>query len=382
MDRNFQPNEWRTVMPAELSISTSQAPAADQFVDYPACWYLFGASADVRKRPVSKKILGRQLVAFRTASGKLTVMDANCAHMGADLGCGHIVGETIQCPFHSWRYGADGVCKHVPGAGGNGIPSFARLRTYPVAERHGYVFFFNGTQPLFPLPFFFGEYPTDYVGGGFFRYVADCSWYMNAAHAFDMQHFASVHERELIGPPEVDYPAPFSRRNRYLAKVVGRSVFDRLLRRFVGKTVEITISVSGGAFLMVTGNFGRAHSRFIIAAQPLEDGQTLCEGIVFARSTGVPLLDKLNLAARKMFTHGYLAAEARQLRGTRYNPRSLGPTDLDMIEFFQWVASLPQTTPTSTPFSTSEGRYEDNDRSLVVPMDRRSASTTARAAAE
>src|SRR5260370_17727020 len=120
---------------------------------------------------------------------------------------------------------------------------------------------------------------------------------------------------------------------------------------------------------MVTGNFGRAHSPFMIAAQPLEDGQTLCEGIVFARPTGVPLLDKLNLAARKMFTHGYLAAESRQLRGTRYNPRSLGPTDLDMIEFFQWVASLPQPAPSSTPFSTIQGRHEDHNHRLVFPID-------------
>jgi hypothetical protein len=43
---------------------------------------------------------------------------------------------------------------------------------------------------------------------------------------------------------------------------------------------------------MVTGNFGGTHSRFIIAAQPLEDEQTLCEGIVFARSIHVPLLDR------------------------------------------------------------------------------------------
>ena len=367
-------------MPGELSISTSQAPAADQFPDYPASWYLFGPSSDLKEHPVSKRMLGRLVVAFRTSSGKVAVMDGHCAHLGADLGCGKVIGETIQCPFHSWRYGADGVCKHIPGA--RNIPSFARLRTYPVTERHGYVFFFNGTQPLFPLPFFFGEDPRDYAAGGFFRYVANCNWYMNAAHAFDMQHFASVHERELIGPPEVDYPAPFARRNRYFAKVVGRSVLDRLLRRFVGKTVEITISVCGGMFVMVTANFGRAHSRFIIAAQPLEDGQTLCEGLVFARSTHVALLDKLNLTVRRVFTHGYLAAEARQLRGTRYDPRSLGPTDQDMIEFFQWVASLPQPATTPTPFSTSEGRYEDIDRSLVVPMDRGPASTTASAAAE
>jgi len=65
-------------------------------------------------------------------------MDANCAHLGADLGCGTVVGDTLQCPFHNWRYGADGVCTSVPHAAQ--IPAFARLRTYPVVEQHGSVF--------------------------------------------------------------------------------------------------------------------------------------------------------------------------------------------------------------------------------------------------
>jgi 3-ketosteroid 9alpha-monooxygenase subunit A len=36
-------------------------------------------------------------------------MDARCAHMGADLGCGRIAGDEIVCPYHNWRYGPDGV---------------------------------------------------------------------------------------------------------------------------------------------------------------------------------------------------------------------------------------------------------------------------------
>jgi phenylpropionate dioxygenase-like ring-hydroxylating dioxygenase large terminal subunit len=134
------------------------APPAEAFPAWPASWYLFGESRELRQRPVSRRILGRRLVAFRTAGGRLAVMDAQCAHLGADLGCGDVVGETIRCPFHHWRYGTDGVCESVPGHGQ--APSFARLRTYPAAERHGYVFFFNGREPLFPLPFFLGEDPA------------------------------------------------------------------------------------------------------------------------------------------------------------------------------------------------------------------------------
>jgi len=139
----------------------SRAPSVDRFPAVPASWYLFGPSADVVERPVSKRLIGRQLVAFRTAAGEIAVMDANCAHLGADLGHGSVVGETIQCPFHNWRYGVDGMCKRIPGM--SGIPPFARVTAYPVTERHGSIFFFSEPRPLFPLPFFFGQEPADFV---------------------------------------------------------------------------------------------------------------------------------------------------------------------------------------------------------------------------
>jgi hypothetical protein len=95
----------------------------------------------------------------------------------------------------------------------------------------------------------------------------------------------------------------------------------------------------------VTGAFDRVHSRFIIATRPLEDGTTLCEGIVFAPK-GSRLLARMfepaGLRVRRLFTHGYLADETRRLRGTQYRPSSLGANDRDMIEFFRWVVSLPQ----------------------------------------
>jgi len=361
-------------MPARSPTNLASAPAAEAFVRYPASWYLFGASADLATRPVSKRLLGRNLVAFRTESGRATVMDGNCAHMGADLGCGRVVEETIQCPFHGWRYAIDGSCTHVPCAKvlapertTRSAPA-ARLRTYPVIERHGYLFFFNGREPLFPLPFFWGEDPGKFVAGKIFRYVADCTWYMNASHAFDVQHFASVHDRELLAVPVVDCPAPFARRNSYHAKVVGGHLMDRLLRGFAGRKVNITISVCGGTIVLVTANFGGAHSRFIVSAQPLENGQTLCEGICFAQPSGIPLLDHINLAVRRVFTHGYLEAEAREIRGTQYRPESLGPNDREMIDYFQWVATLPQTIQPTTATLKSDNNHETLDDTPAAPM--------------
>jgi phenylpropionate dioxygenase-like ring-hydroxylating dioxygenase large terminal subunit len=320
----------------------TELPAADAFPAAPASWYLFGATEMLRRGPVSKRMLGRQLVAFRTASGMVAVMDAHCAHLGADLGHGTVQGETIQCPFHHWCFGADGRCV----AGPDPADPSPRLRTYPAVERHGYLFFFNGREPLFPLPFFAGETPEDFIAGKPFRYVSDCAWYMNAANGFDMQHFLCVHGRRLAAPCEVDCPHRFARRNRYQADIVGDSTADRFLRRWAGPNVAVSITSWGGPHMLMTADFPRAHSHFLIAMQPLDDGRTLCEGIVFVRRSRSALLRRLwqplSLGVRRRLTYGFVADEARTLLSVRYNPVGLGRKDREMIEFFQWVAALPQ----------------------------------------
>lgn len=331
-------------MLAESFRNPDRPPAAECFPAYPASWYLFCPSKQLRRGPVSKRILGRQLVAFRTERGNVAVMDAHCAHLGADLGHGTVEGETIQCPFHHWRYGCDGVCVA-------GSDSY-RLQTYPVEERHGYLFFFNGPEPLFPLPFFFGEAPEEFVAGSPFRYVSDCTWYMNAANGFDMQHFFCVHGRKLMAPCEVDCPDLFARRNRYRASIVGNARSDRFLRRCAGSTVDVSITSWGGPYMLMTADFPRAHSHFLIATQPLDDGRTLCEGIVFMRRSRSGLVrglwQPLSLMVRRWLTRGFVADEARTIRSIRYNPAGLGSKDQEMIEFFQWVASLPQSASAAT----------------------------------
>jgi nitrite reductase/ring-hydroxylating ferredoxin subunit len=323
-----------------------RAPSIDLFPAWPASWYLFGASHEVARGPLSRTMLGRRLVAFRGERGAVAVMDAHCSHMGADLGCGHVEGGALVCPYHNWRYDFHGVCTHAPGVGQP--PRFARQRTFPAVERHGYIFFFNGAAPLFPLPFFLDERAEDYVAGRVFRYEADCAWFVNSAHAFDRQHFDAVHDRRLLAPPVIDCPAPFARRNRYRAEVLGRTRLDRVLRLGAGRVVDISLTVWGGTFVCITGDFGRARSRFLMVTRPLENGHTLCEGIVLARRPA----NAVSLWIRRFFTYGYLADEARRIHGTRYDASRFVEADADMVDFFHWLVSLPQETASAPQLET------------------------------
>jgi nitrite reductase/ring-hydroxylating ferredoxin subunit len=288
-------------------------------------------------------MLGRRLVAYRTASGRLAMLNGDCSHFGADLGKGRVVGEALQCPFHHWEYGSDGRCVRIPVQ--EKLPSFARQATYPVEERHGFIFVFNAPEPLFPLPFFFDARPEDFVAGSPFRFVADCRWYMIAANAFDVQHFEAVHDRQLIGPPTVDCPGPYARRMRFQAIVSGRSIFDRFLRPLAGRHVDVAITCWGGPLFLVTGFFRRVRSYILIATQPLEGGNTLTEVIVFAprsRFAVARLLQPLSLWVRRWFTRGFMADDISRLGGIRYNPHSLIASDQLLLEFFHWAAELPQ----------------------------------------
>jgi nitrite reductase/ring-hydroxylating ferredoxin subunit len=321
-----------------------QAPAGDRFPPCPATWYLFGAARELRRGPVSKAMLGRRLVAFRTAAGRYAVLDARCAHLGADLGRGCVVAEALRCPFHHWEYDANGRCRHIPGAAD--VPAFARQTSYPVEERHGFLFFFNGPQPLFPLPFFADCRPEDFVAGRPFRFIADCAWYLLAANGFDAAHFQAVHDRTLTGPATVDCPHPLARRVRYHARVTGHSVYDRLLRRFAGGLVEVSITTWAGPFILVTGFFRRACSYLLIAGQPLGPRQSLVEVLVYApRCRGrlaQALLAPLGLEVRRAFTRGFLRDDLDRLAGICYNPHTLIEADRLLIEYFAWVADLPQ----------------------------------------
>ncbi len=223
-------------------------------------------------------------------------------------------------------------------------PAFARLRSYPTVERHGHVFFFNGSRPLFPLPFFGGADPGAYAAGRVLSFHADCPWYLVNANSFDIQHFRAGHDRALLGEPTVDCPHPFARRICVTFQVAGTSIFDRLLRPFAGERVQVSMTNWGGTIVVVTGDFGRARSTFITYIEPDDEQSCVQNVLVYARRSRLgPMAEGATLFLRRVFTRGFMAGEFETLAGIRYRPERLLECDVLMVEFFEWVAGLPQT---------------------------------------
>ena len=332
-----------SVIRSESHVSEElRAPEISDFSPFPKSWYRLCASRDIDRTPFARTVFNRRFVGYRNSNREAVVMDATCRHLGADLGLGKVVGSCIECPFHGWKYGSDGRCREVPGA--TSAPDFAVQQVFPCQERHGSVYFFNGLEPTFPLPFFIDEVPQNYRSIDPRGFTASCSWYMVNAHAFDVQHFLSVHGRRLLEPLQVDTPSPFARRSSYLAEVLGEKYSDRFLRWVINDRVRITLTIWGGTFAVVTGDFGQRKSRFFVISEPLSNGHTRCEVIVFtprisSRIVG-PVAERLMLHIRRWLTTVYLRDEHSGLGSPRYNPLSLTETDHEMVKYFQWAAEL------------------------------------------
>jgi 3-ketosteroid 9alpha-monooxygenase subunit A len=122
---------------------------------YPRGWFVVAFAAELAPGTVlPMTYFGQRLVAYRTEAGRPVVLSAYCPHLGADLGVGgKVVGDTLQCPFHAWRFGPTGRCVDIPYA--TKIPAKACVTPWRVDERNGLVFVWHdpsGGEPDWRIP--------------------------------------------------------------------------------------------------------------------------------------------------------------------------------------------------------------------------------------
>jgi 5,5'-dehydrodivanillate O-demethylase oxygenase subunit len=92
------------------------------------------------------RILGEDLLLFRSATGELVCIEEHCIHRSASLYHGFIEEGGIRCCYHGWKFDCSGRCIERPFETAE-PPAAARLKTYPVESVGGIVFVYMGPDP-------------------------------------------------------------------------------------------------------------------------------------------------------------------------------------------------------------------------------------------
>src|ERR1700757_4166889 len=111
-------------------------------------WYVAAWSDNLADgQLLSRTILKEPVVLFRKSDGHIAALQDRCPHRFAPLHMGKIVGgDRVQCPYHGLEFDSSGACVLNP-HGTKNIPPRARVRSYPVTEKHKAIWIWMGEQP-------------------------------------------------------------------------------------------------------------------------------------------------------------------------------------------------------------------------------------------
>lgn len=112
-------------------------------------WYFAVAGSKLKPgKMISKTMLGELILVGRDEHGKVFAMQDICPHQGVQLSKGEFDGCQIECCFHGWKFGTDGVCSEIPSLCEGQKLNLCSIRTksYPVREVQGNVWVYFGEK--------------------------------------------------------------------------------------------------------------------------------------------------------------------------------------------------------------------------------------------
>lgn len=161
-------------------------------------WVPVGLSADTTDHPQLVRILGEDLVLFRTKNGKTGLMEARCSHRGASLVYGWVEEDGLRCRYHGWCYDTTGRCTDQPGEKSRpGREDKLRQKAYETRELGGLVFAYLGPQPAPVLPRFDMLVRTDGTRKAIVARMIACNYLQIVENSMDPVHLPFVHGESI-----------------------------------------------------------------------------------------------------------------------------------------------------------------------------------------
>jgi len=170
--------------------------------------------------PLRLRLLGEDLIAFRTTSGRAGLIQNACPHRGASLFFGRNEEDGLRCVYHGWKFDTTGACVDMPSEPAeSNFKTKVRTTAYSCVERGGIVWAYMGPrQAPPPLP----ELEINLLEEGAARpslTLMEANWLQTIEGDLDTCHLGFLHlgsvSPEDAVPGSYDYYTVKDRAPRY-----------------------------------------------------------------------------------------------------------------------------------------------------------------------
>jgi len=101
--------------------------------------------------PLRVRLLGEDLIGYRTTSGSVGLMQNSCPHRGASMFFGRNEEEGLRCVYHGWKFDVSGACVDMPSEPAeSNFRSKVHAKAYPIMERNGIIWAYMGHAEIPP----------------------------------------------------------------------------------------------------------------------------------------------------------------------------------------------------------------------------------------
>lgn len=317
-----------------------------------------------------KQILGEPVLLGRTKTGDVFALRDLCPHRGVPLSKGRMVDDTVECPYHGWRFAPSGQCKLIPSlVGQEGVdPARINVYRYHVREQNGLVWVYMAedekaaapsTEPprlpispearptlieaqLFPCP-------IDHAVVGLMDpahgpFVHRAWWWRSQSSSYAKE---KKYEPSPLGFTMVTH-APSS--NSTLYKILGGD-----------RTTEISFQLPGTRIEHIKA--GRSEIVGLTTCTPLNPNETEVTQTFFWNLSWMAPFKPIAQAVARTFLGQDRKIVTDQMEGLKYNPRMMLIQDADTpaIWYFrlkkEWADALADRREFTNPVKPATLRW-------------------------
>ena len=149
-------------------------------------------------QPQRVRVLGEDLVIWRSLDGTPAFLQSNCPHRGAGFFYGRTEEEGLRCAYHGWKFDADGQCVDMPNEPAeSAFKQKVRITAYKGADYGGVTWIYMGPNQDDPpgIPQFeWGQIPPENVSYAQ-KVVYECNWMQALEGELDSTHVYFLHRR-------------------------------------------------------------------------------------------------------------------------------------------------------------------------------------------